>query len=240
MDEEADGIAKVLDRLRLELAQIQSSLETLMWYLDPSRPPPAWPDTVRQIEQSAKRLTDLQRLIASNRDFIRSLHVYPLTSFPGHDKGSILEQLLRKKLDPKAEDWIAEYSQPPHPQQINSDAHEDQKGRLQAEEYEGMWDWADGRVKEVMGAFVGEFDSDYTMAEREHGIADVKTGLKRRLRVDEMDLSDDEEEDGDEDGDQNMEVDVVHQEPGVDASLPPLQLDAVLKFMTTGRMPPER
>ncbi|KAF2770304.1 hypothetical protein EJ03DRAFT_78630 [Teratosphaeria nubilosa] len=237
MDEEADSIAKLLDRLRLELSQIQTALETLMWYLDPTRPPPAWPDTVRQIEQSAKRLTDLQRLIASNRYFLRSLHVYPLTSFPGHDRGPILEQLLRKKLDPKAEDWIAEHSQPPRSQLPSGAAHADGKARLQAEEYEGMWDWADGRVKEVVGGFVGEFDSDYTLAEREHGIVNVKTGLKRRLRVDEMDLSDDEE---DGDGDEEMEVDVVQQEPGVHTSLPPLQLDVVLKFMTTGQMPPER
>ena len=46
--------------------------------------------------------------ISSNKLLYQSAHVYPSRSFPGRTQENLLTQLLRKKLSPSDEDWIAE------------------------------------------------------------------------------------------------------------------------------------
>ncbi|KAI7140958.1 hypothetical protein KC352_g29486, partial [Hortaea werneckii] len=88
------------------------------------------------------------------------------------------------------------------------------------------------------------FGSLFTMAEQEDGIENVKTGLRRKLFEDDSD--EEEDDDGEEKGDMKMDEDRPPEklapppEPGVDPSLPPMRLETVLRFITTGALPPQR
>lgn len=95
--------------------------------------------------------------------------VYPLPSYPGRDQESLLQQLVRKKLDPGVEDWV-------------------EKGRVAGESValtrEGrgaqdtvdLWEWAGMAANEQ--ARKHDWGGDYTLEEMESGIENVVTGLR--------------------------------------------------------------
>lgn len=186
----------------------------------------------------AFNLQQLTETFNAHRQFLKEAHAYPLTSFPGHTQEGLLGQLLRKKLEPGVEDWIEEYTTKgvDGQQRVNGAPSEG----LSRNELRELWNSAAPTSQGIVGPMLeedGEFGDDFTIAEREEGVENVITGLRRKLDGE----SDDED---DEDGDEKME-DVIpsakvaaEEEGGVDTSLPPLPLDSVLRFMTTGARPP--
>ena len=177
-----------------------------------------------------------------HRQFLREAHAYPLTNFPGHTQENLLGQLLRKKLEPGVENWIEEYTIGRHDrdgeQQVNGvEANEGLSDREMRE----LWSWASTTSQGIVAPMLeedGAFADDYTIAEREAGVENVMTGLKRKL-----DGESDEEDEDDEGNDEKMAdtmpgtAKVAGDEAGVNASLPPMPLEAVLKFTTTGILP---
>jgi mediator of RNA polymerase II transcription subunit 8, fungi type len=186
-----------------------------------------------------------------HHDFLKSLHAYPLPSFPGHEKEGVLQMLLRKKLEPQAEKWVAQYSSPKDGESTNGVENGAPEGGMKSQDYAKLWDWAGETVSHLHMEFMDDMESDYTMAEKEQGIENVVTGLKRKLNVG---LGDDDSDEEDEDEDEDVEKEEKEKEeakmetvaseppsvaePGVDPSLPPMKLEMVLKFMTTGQLPP--
>jgi len=178
----------------------------------------------------------------AHRDFLHSAHAYPLTTFPGHREENLLGQLMRKKLEPKVEDWIAEYTTKVEDRKGAASANgvsmgeTEQGGGLTAEEARELWSWAGPTSNGVVKAMVedGAFGDDFTLAEREAGVENVVTGLRRRL----YDEDESEDEEGDED---KMMEDVMPvkpaEEPGIDPKQPPMQIERLLKFVSTGLMP---
>jgi len=95
-----------------------------------------------------------------------------------------------------------------------------------------------------------EWHSDYTVSELTAGPETVKTGLKlsRKGGVEPDEEDDDEEgeedEEEDDDGDEQMDEAMPKQpaaastEPGVDTTAKPMSMDRLLRFMTTGVLPP--
>jgi mediator of RNA polymerase II transcription subunit 8, fungi type len=157
---------------------------------------------------------------------LRQAHAYPLTNFPGHTQQGLLTQLLRKKLEPGAEKWVEDHTI--HAKGIG------EGGSSKAEELRELWSWAGPTSQSIVGPMLeedGAFADDFTIAERESGVENVVTGLKRKL--------DGDSEDEDEDEDEKME-DVMPskatEEAGVDSSLPPLPLESILRFTATGEL----
>ena len=178
---------------------------------------------------------------AAHAQFLKEAHAYPLTSFPGPSQEHMLGQLLRKKLDPSVEDWIRENTTKTQAvPQVNGVENHD--GGLQNEELRDLWKWAASTSNSIVRPLYeddGPFNDDYTIAEREVGVENVVTGLKRNLDKDsEDDEGDDDElyEDGMEDVMPNAAADAKGEE-GLDPSLPPMALDSVLRFITTGTVP---
>ena len=173
--------------------------------------------------------------------FLKEAHAYPLTNFPGHMQENLLGQLLRKKLEPRVEDWIEEHTIKGEREgvaQVNGAA-----AGLGKDELKELWSWATMESSGVVGPMRdddGAFWDDFTIAEREAGTENVATGLRRKLDGE----SDDEDED-DVNGDKMEDVTPSSKTPtqdeaGVDTSLPPLPLDDVLRFMSTGAYPKTR
>lgn len=140
---------------------------------------------------------------------------------------------MRKKLDPRAEAWIEE-SVNVGKEQSNGVAAGQESGTLTEAEMQDLWSSAMDIHQEVLAPWMEQdlFSDDFTVLERENGVKNVVTGLKRDL----ADEDDDDEDDGDDDGDKMVEdtakPDVV-QAPaanGLNTSLPPLPLDSMLKF----------
>ena len=143
---------------------------------------------------------------------------------------------MRKRLEPRVEGWIEEYAGP----KTNAAGHE---GELKNEEIRELWNWAPATSSGIVEPMLedgGDFEDDFTIAEKEGGTENVVTGLKRKL---DGEFEDDEDEDEDVDGDMMDEGMPTNkgkapaEDEGVDKNLTPMPLDNVLKFMTTGIAP---
>lgn len=132
--------------------------------------------------------------------------VYPLPSYPGITQEALLGQLLRKKLEPEVEDWV-----------MQGRRMADEAGMANEETKSGMlelWSWAGMAANELARGH--EWGGDFTVEEREAGVENVVTGLRRKFadegdEDEEEDEDEMEDEDKDEDGDagqgdDNMEI----------------------------------
>lgn len=158
-----------------------------------------------------------------------------------------MEQLLRTKLDPRVEDWVArgriagaesaDTPAIPAPGSITS-------SKLSDAEIGALWEWAP--IEANQEARRRNWGGNFTLEERENGIENVVTGLKRVLEDDEGESESEEE---DEEGEDEMEVVGVHRKSGGDglefeiaahhahAVEPVVPLGEILRYMTTGHMP---
>lgn len=187
-------------------------------------------------------------IFENNRTFFTAAHAYPLPSYPGKTEETLLNKLLRKKLDPKVEDWIEHGVRQAEPASqtnghgtiTNGATAQEQTATLTHEELADLWSWAGPESNNIVRK-IGEddgFDDDFTLAEREQGVENVVTGLKRKLW--ESDSEDEEE------GDDKMKAVVPTGETsatptfgsrkGVDESRAPMALESVLKFMAMGEL----
>lgn len=210
----------------------------------------------------SNNLVSVSEHLSDHRDLLSSLVAYPGPDYPGRTQANILQQLLRTKLDPRVDDWVArgraagtestipsaiDPSNPasvPAPSAIAA-AVPDFKPLSDAELAE-LWDWAP--VEANQEARKRNWGGNFTLEEREGGIENVVTGLKRQLEDDEGD-EDDEEDEEEGDGEDEMEIVGVHRRSGAGSGLefdvamhphhaaePVVPLPEILRYMTTGRM----
>jgi mediator of RNA polymerase II transcription subunit 8, fungi type len=151
--------------------------------------------------------------------------------------------LLRKKVEPGVERWIEEHT-------TQTTNHEPGSRDLENAELRKLWAGAAPMSQGIVGPMLeedGAFGDDFTIAEREGGVENVVTGLKRKLDGGDSE-SDDDDYDFDDEGDEKMKDedskskiagDVEGKEEGIDTDLPPIPLESLLRFMTTGAVPVE-
>lgn len=220
---------RTLDTLRMRLSQLNTTLTSIHSEILRHDPLPAWPQVASLRTSLAFVLSQLNDTMTLNATTLKEAHVYPMPSFPGHKDSNMITQLLRKKLDVGTEEWIAELTTGEKAKGLES-------GGLQRDELEELWGWTRGASTGIVGAMLDndDFGDDFTLAEKEEGIENVRTGLRRKM-WDEEGGSDDEDED-------KMEEDIKpvqkeQMEEGVDPELKILPLDGVLRFLTTGAVP---
>ncbi|KAF2212391.1 hypothetical protein CERZMDRAFT_84740 [Cercospora zeae-maydis SCOH1-5] len=204
---------KAIDHLRMRLAGLSTSIGLLKEALAAPQNDPL-----------------LACALSAQRQLFTLLHLHPLPNFPGHTQGDLLAQLVRKKLDPNAEAWIEE-SVNISKERSNGVAAGRGSGTLTADEMQDLWSSAVDIQQKVLAPWMDQelFGDVFTAQEREEGVENVVTGLKRDLAA---------EDDEDEDGNGNKMVeDTARPEAvqapaanGLNTSLPPLSLDSMLKF----------
>lgn len=201
------------------------------------------PELQKASVKLGENLQGLASALTGQRQLFTSLHVYPLPAFPGHTKEGLLQQLVRKKLDVKAEDWIEESVSIGRDQERNYGP-----GAMKQEDLQDLWSSAKEMQLDILSKLNHQpgWDDVYTIQERKAGVDKVVTGLKRDL--DEDDDSEDEEGEGNGEGEgegedelaqvDRMDVSVVEQEEveapaanGLNSTLPPLPLDSMLKYV---------
>jgi mediator of RNA polymerase II transcription subunit 8 len=163
--------------------------------------------------------------MATHSDVFEKTVAYPSTNFPGRTQENLLFQLLRKKLEPGVESWVEEG------RAIQSTM--DEEGDLP-----GTWQAASDFIGERIARAARTHRREiYTTEEKELGIENVNTGLKKPMK-----LGDDEESGSDEDEDEDMddeesESDSKSKEAEKKFDGPARNLDEIVRFMTTGLTP---
>ncbi|KAE8152623.1 mediator of RNA polymerase II transcription subunit 8 [Aspergillus avenaceus] len=231
---------KTLEQSRQRLVQLTHSLASLITSLNQSDPLPPWNSLQSQASIISKNLLSVSDHLSDNRELLTSLVAYPGPEYPSRTQANTLEQLLRTKLDPRVDDWVA------RGRKAGASALED-KGTLSEADLAELWDWAPVEANEE--ARQRNWGGNFTLEEREAGVQNVVTGLRRVLE-DEGDESSEEEE-GEEDEMEvvgvrrqstgaGFEFDIApasaHQKP-VEPVVP---LDGILRYMTTGVSPGNR
>ncbi|KAK0337305.1 mediator of RNA polymerase II transcription subunit 8 [Friedmanniomyces endolithicus] len=174
-----------LDRLRGQLAIAAKQLGSARENVVRGDPLQSWESLQGDVHFIVQNIAAVQDTLEKHREFLTSLHAYPLPSFPGHTHEALLQNLLRKKLDIAPEDWVAQYSKPDT--QHNADGALGTRGidvTSDNVDYEELWSSAAKESTRRARSFVKDraFRDAYTIAEREAGVATMTTGLKRDVR----------------------------------------------------------
>jgi len=120
--------------------------------------------------------------LSKHADLLNRTVVFPSTNYPGRTQENILTQLLRKKLEPQVENWVEEGRK-----------IADNEGGTDKTEDEFL-DWAIRWLEKRIVVFGDEeAQEDYTAEEKELGIENVNTGLRRDYEDEESVKSDEEE-----------------------------------------------
>ena len=178
--------------------------------------------------------------------------VYPLPEFPGQTQEDLLGQLLRKKLEPNVEDWVADGRQT-----ASETTRQDNESTSQLSERQDLWSWAGMAANEE--ARKHTWGGDFTLEEREMGVENVVTGLRRKLKEDPDESSDEDEDDEaaangadademdivgvhrNESGD-GLEFDIQPESEDVlsELNLTAMPINDTFRFLMTGTIPPGR
>lgn len=177
---------------------------------------------------------------------------------------------MRTKLEPRVEEWVAKGRNVARNNTASSQSQAQAKygatteeggltatkKRLSVDELLDLWHWAP--IEANMEARRRNWGGDYTLEEREMGVKNVITGLKRRLdESDEDEESEEEDEDEDVQGEEMEVVVGAHAKaggiPGVEFDIarrnshipskpmaPGIPLDDVFRYMMTGAPPRSR
>lgn len=168
--------------------------------------------------------------LAENSDLFSRMALHPSPNYPGRLQEGILTQLLRKKLEPDVEELVDQGRE---------------TARIVTPEglamLQDVWDecrqWTQQRVAEYVGEEAGDV---YTKEEREMGVENIRTGLKRDLEEDDDDDDSDEDEDEDDNGgdDDGGHKDVPKKAPTAQEAAPKFlrgpEPETILWFMARG------
>jgi mediator of RNA polymerase II transcription subunit 8 len=184
----------------------------------------------------AQNISSMSDHLAKHADLFQRVAVHPSSNFPGRTQEGLLPQLLRKKLEIPVVDWVNDG----RTIQAMNEADREKEG-------EELWTWARGFIGERVAKYaMEEAGSNYTAEEREMGIENVRTGLRRKLEDEESEEEDDDEDEHMEDvGLENTtitatkmgqvefgmeEVKVGEKNPGGQAR----RLSDIMRYVTTG------
>ncbi|KAI9674887.1 MAG: mediator of RNA polymerase II transcription subunit 8 [Trizodia sp. TS-e1964] len=246
---------KSLEQTRQRLAQLTSSLSSLLGNLQKIEPLPTWSSLQQTASVISQNLSSLSQHLETHEELFARTLAYPLPAFPGLTQENLLGQLLRKKLEVNVEDWIEQGRQAT--QKTLSDG---QRG-LSEKDMINLWDWAGPTANDE--ARKRDWMDEYTLEERESGIKNVVTGLRRKLDDGSSDDSSDGTDPDDPDDDVQMSgsktpPEDVQMEGLQEISLisdaekdhkreearkspeprgPALPLDEILRYMGTGAEP---
>ncbi|PLN82951.1 mediator complex, subunit Med8 [Aspergillus taichungensis] len=217
---------KALEQSRQRLVQLTHSLASLIASLNQSDPLPSWPSLQSQATILSNNLLSISEHLSENQPLLSSLVAYPGPDFPGRTQAPTLEQLLRTKLDPRVEDWVARGRRRAVPDTNSNNNNNggdgvtaDNDNNLSEHDLAELWHWAP--VEANREARQRDWGGDYTLEERQGGVANVVTGLRRVLDDGEDDLESSGSSEGEgnegQGEDEEMEVVGVRMRPGAGA-----------------------
>ncbi|EXJ81466.1 hypothetical protein A1O3_07758 [Capronia epimyces CBS 606.96] len=240
---------RTLDQTRQRLLALHTSLIALRSDIATQSPLPSWPALQTHANLISNNLQTIATQLSEHRETFQSAVTFPLPQFPGKERSFILETLLRTKLEPNVDEWVEEG------ENIALLQRKAGPQALSHEDLIALWQWAPSAANSE--ARKQKWGADFTLGEKQRGISNVVTGLRRELveppddegseedEDEEYEVTDEDEDEveGDGDGDK-MDVELTKTEtnPGASAQITPIlrntnqmPLQSVHKFMMTGR-----
>ncbi|OCL00793.1 uncharacterized protein K441DRAFT_650260, partial [Cenococcum geophilum 1.58] len=143
---------KALEQTRQRLQAVVTHLGQIQAQLAQTDPLPNWPSLQKSSALLLRTVSSLLNTTETHSEFLRSAHAYPLPNFPGRTQEALLGALLRKKHEPKVEDWIidglneaAKFCDVPSEFGVeprDADFAADGKKGMREEDISELWDWA--------------------------------------------------------------------------------------------------
>ncbi|KAI1384310.1 mediator complex, subunit Med8 [Hypoxylon trugodes] len=243
----SDAEFRTLDSTRHRLSQISSSLASLKADVVASRPLPSLDSLQRQSDVLQTNIQSLMEVSPNVAELFSHLVVHPSTNFPGRTQEMILLQLLRKKPEPdvatamdEGRKMVAEL--PPTSDLLNGEGG---VGKGPQDELENIWESRRNFFNtRIMDYVTTEAEDMFTEEERQLGIENVRTGLKRSLEEDEEDEDEDEEEgEGEDEDDDVMVIDRPPPPPAPGVKTQEVEgvvLENIMRFASRGEFVPTR
>ncbi|KAF2857734.1 hypothetical protein K470DRAFT_222752 [Piedraia hortae CBS 480.64] len=209
---------EALNHLRTNLKQVAGALSSIRHDLDQTSTIPSWDDIQRGIENALQHLSNYHHIMEQYRPFFTAAHAYPLPTFPGHEKEAVLGMVMRKKLEPRVEEWVDTYGR------LRGEEGGDgtEGAGLPMGEARELWSWAGGKVRELATEFADALEENFTIKEMEDGVENVRTGIRRNLAREEF-----------EDVEEEVEVE---EDEKKGKRVPELSVEQMLRFMQTGSL----
>lgn len=164
--------------------------------------------------------------------------MYPLPQFPGPSQGHILESLLRTKLEPDVEEWVEQG------EALGVSKSTMSTQALKHNDLNDLWQWAPSAALDM--SWQQCWGGDYTLAERTQGLEQgwetIETGIERELEDPGTPknpyANNDDSAEEDEDNMDGVEVEEAKPTTALAGprtqKIPPLPLEKVQRFMSTG------
>lgn len=180
-------------------------------------------------------MQELSDALNSQHELFSTMHAYATSKFPAYDpqRQELLYAMLYKKLELRGEEWIDKALQEAKEQK---DGGEDQS--LAADQMEELWGWASESSRKFFQPWFEDevFEDNFTVAERENGVENVVTGIKRNLDPDDED--DEDAMDSQKEKSTSLEDTSETMPKGFDPQKPAIPLESLLRFATTGELDP--
>ncbi|KAI0144590.1 mediator of RNA polymerase II transcription complex subunit 8-domain-containing protein [Xylariaceae sp. FL1272] len=224
---------KAVEKTRQQLSQLSNTINSLKNDVFISNPLPTLDSLQSSTDILERNITAIVQIMAQNDDLFHRVTVHPSTNYPGRTQEGILLQLLRKKAEPDVEAAMDEGRKTAAALQLDVPARR--------EDMEELWAQARAACREGIGEYLMDEADPYTAEEREMGIENVRTGLRRSLDDDDSDEEEEEEEEGQgEEGGEDADLMIIDRPlpppaPAVTTTeVPGVSLENVLRFATRG------
>ncbi len=158
---------KTLEQTRQRLSQLTSSLATLQNQILNSDPLPPWTSLQSQTQILSHSLLTLSSITSSSPS-LQKIIAYPLPSYPGRTQEGLLNQLLRKKLEPGVEDWVDSGLQEGEKVAGDSDDGGKEPNGMKVQDWRELWGWAGVEANELARGFEWFGDGEEEDNEEEH------------------------------------------------------------------------
>lgn len=190
---------KAIEQTRQRLFQLTNNIASLKQDVLRNNPLPPWlvftlracPSNANSTSRSslqtsssilAQNIQSLTTHLSKHADLLSRTVAYPSTNYPGREQEGLLAQLLRKKIEPQVESWV----------EGGRAVGNNESGSYDEEFWSWVTSWIGDRVAKYA---IEEAGDNYTVEERERGIENVNTGLRRKLDEDVSSEEEDEDED---------------------------------------------
>lgn len=255
---------KSMEALLRRAQVLHGALNAFQRDLATSQPLLPFPIMQNRLNHIQSELSECKTAMSDHKDVLANTVLLPTQRFPTKYHAHILESLFRTKPEPNVEDW-QEQTMKIAIERDNRQDREKREGRLSTlPDKDRLELWQDAAI--ISDQEVRQhawFQGDYTLAEMQAGIENVRHGLRRELKLpelepgssdedefeepeeDEVDEAEDAQADGTGD---KMDIDAPKDRPrpnlvataSAKASAPTsldsaMPLDNVLRFMTKGQ-----
>ncbi|KAI1479134.1 hypothetical protein K445DRAFT_18906 [Daldinia sp. EC12] len=210
---------RAIEQTRQRLSQISSSIASLKSDVFISNPLPNLESLQTHTEVLQSMIQSLISVTSPAAEIFSRIAVHPSTNYPGRTQEMVLQRLLRKKPEPdiatsmdEGRNLVAALTPHSDSQGLTGTSTSPAKGP--EEELESIWnsvrDFCEERMRDYV---INEGDDMFTEEERERGIENVRTGLRRSLEDDEEEEDEEEEGVGGANEDEDDDVMIIDRPP---------------------------